>query len=44
VIQIGAPLGLAGNTVSTHRASTLEKMGTHNDVQLPPYAERHGHR
>ena len=40
VTQIGAQLGLAGNTVSTYRARILEKTGTRNDVELALYAER----
>lgn len=44
VTQIGAQLGLAANTVSTYRARILEKTGTHNDVELALYAERHGTR
>ena len=44
VTQIGAQLGLAPNTVSTYRARILEKTGTHNDVELALYAERHGPR
>lgn len=39
--EIGAKLGLAGNTVSTYRARILEKTGTKNDVELALYAERH---
>lgn len=42
--QIGAQLGLAANTVSTYRVRILEKTGTHNDVELALYAERHGQR
>jgi two-component system, NarL family, invasion response regulator UvrY len=41
VTEIGAQLGLAGNTVSTYRARILEKTGTKNDVELAIYAERH---
>lgn len=44
VTQIGAQLGLAGNTVSTYRARILEKTGTKNDVELALYAERQGSR
>ena len=44
VTQIGAQLGLAGNTVSTYRARILEKTGTRNDVELALYAERQGSR
>lgn len=44
VSQIGAQLGLAPNTVSTYRARILDKTGTHNDVELALYAERHGQR
>jgi two-component system invasion response regulator UvrY len=40
--EIGAQLGLAGNTVSTYRARILEKTGTKNDVELALFAERHG--
>ena len=44
VTQIGAQLGLAGNTVSTYRARILEKTGTRNDVELALYAERRSAR
>lgn len=44
VTQIGAQLGLAPNTVSTYRVRILEKTGTHNDVELALYAERHSQR
>lgn len=44
VTQIGAQLGLAGNTVSTYRARILEKTGTRNDVEPALYAERRSAR
>lgn len=40
VSEIGARLGLAANTVSTHRARVLEKTGARNDVELALLAER----
>ena len=39
--EIGAQLALAGNTVSTYRASILEKIRTLNDVELALYAQQH---
>ena len=39
--EIGAPLGLASNTVSTYRLRILQKTATKNDVELALYAERH---
>jgi hypothetical protein len=42
VIQIGAALNVAPNTVSAYRARISEKAGARNDVEPVLLAERHG--
>jgi len=39
--EIAAQLSLSLNTVSTYRARVMEKLGTHNDVEIALYAVRH---
>jgi len=39
--QIAEQLSLSPNTVSTYRARILEKIGSHNDVEIALYAVKH---
>lgn len=41
VSQIAEQLSLSPNTVSTYRARILEKIGSHNDVEIALYAVKH---